>query len=310
MKILFATDGSEYSEGAARFLTCLNLSQDDEITIFHAVSWVPFLYDEESYYSSFKEIKKELAPRILDSAADILKPVNAKISTAIIDGSPEYYIVKAAEESDMDMIVMGARGIKGIKSLFIGSVTKSVAVNSPKPVFIAKLPVCKKSDRIKILFATDGSDYSVATGEFLSSIPFPDNTEITILNVIWSDFSDIPERFAMEVNERVKEAVVKDRTIEFTESERVIEQARKYLSKRFKNINVLSKVGDPSSEILNTAETLKADIITVGCRGLSGIKGIMGSVSRNILTHSKCSVLIGKTLKATGVNAGGFPGMT
>lgn len=297
MKILLATDGSEYSEGAARFLTCLNLSQDDEITIFHAVSWVPFLYDEESYYSSFKEIKKELAPRILDSAADILKPVNAKISTAIIDGSPEYYIVKAAEESDMDMIVMGARGIKGIKSLFIGSVTKSVAVNSPKPVFIAKLPVCKKSDRIQILFATDGSDYSVATGEFLSSIPFPDNTEITILNVIWSDFSDIPERFAMEVNERVKEAVVKDRTIEFTESERVIEQAREYLSKRFKNINVLSKVGDPSSEILNTAETLKTDIIVVGCRGLSGIKGIMGSISRNILTHSKCSVLIGKTYK-------------
>ncbi len=300
MKILLATDGSEHSEGAAQFLTCLNLSSDDEITVFHAVYWIPFLYDKESYYNSLKQIKKEIAPRILDSALNILKSVNAKISTAIIDGSPEYYIPQVAKDSDMDMIVMGARGIKGIKSFFIGSVTRSVAINSPKPVFVAKLPVCKKSDTIKILFTTDGSDYSAATGEFLSSMPFPDNTEVTILNVIWSDFSDIPERFVMEVNERIKEVAAKTRTMEFTESERIIEQARKNLSKRFKNINVLSKVGDPSTEILKTSETLKADIIAVGCRGLRGIKGMMGSASRNILTYSKCSVLIGKTCKEKG----------
>jgi len=80
-------------------------------------------------------------------------------------------------------------------------------------------------------------------------------------------------------------------------SERIIEQAREYLRGRFNNINVLSKEGDPSTEILEASEELKTDIIAVGCRGLRGIKGMMGSVSRNILTHSKSSVLIGKTCK-------------
>jgi nucleotide-binding universal stress UspA family protein len=85
--------------------------------------------------------------------------------------------------------------------------------------------------------------------------------------------------------------------MEFKESEKIIELARGHLSKRFHAITVLSRVGDPSTEILETAKTMGADIIAVGCRGLRGIKGMMGSVSRNILTHSHCSVLIGKTCK-------------
>ncbi len=297
MKILLATDGSEYSERAAKFLTRLNWSSDDNITVFHAVYWIPFRYDEEFYLGTLKEIKKEIAPRILDSALDILKPVQAKLSVAIVEGSPEQCIIDVAADSDMDMIAMGSRGIKGIESVFIGSVTRSVAANSIKPVLVVKPPISARSDKIKILLATDGSDYSRATIEFLSSIPFPDNTEVTILNVIWSNIFDIPERFVMEIDERIKKLVAGTRKMEFTESERIIELAREYLNRRFRNIGVLSRVGDPSAEILKTAETMGADIIAVGCRGLKGIKGMMGSVSRNILIHSKSSVLIGKTCK-------------
>jgi len=39
---------------------------------------------------------------------------------------------------------------------------------------------------------------------------------------------------------------------------------------------------------------IKADIIAVGSRGLRGIKGALGSVSRHVLNHAECSVLIGK----------------
>src|SRR5208282_2575667 len=113
MKILLATDGSEYSKGAAKFLKCLKLSVEDEITIFHAVYWIPFLYDAEFYIETFKEIKQEIAPKIID----ILKPINSRISTAIVEGSPAQCIIDAVRTSDIDMVVMGARGIKGIESL-------------------------------------------------------------------------------------------------------------------------------------------------------------------------------------------------
>jgi nucleotide-binding universal stress UspA family protein len=198
----------------------------------------------------------------------------------------------------MDLIIMGARGIKGVKSLFIGSVTRSVAHNSSKPVLVIKPPACSSPDRLKILLATDGSDNAAATGAFLSEIPFPDNTEMAILNVISAPFSlSIPETFYPGINERIAEIGVQEREREFRNSERVIELAREHLSKRFNKIEVLSEVGDPSTEILRVSETSKTDIIAVGCRGLRGIKGIMGSVSRNVLIHAKCSVLIGKTCK-------------
>jgi nucleotide-binding universal stress UspA family protein len=302
MKILLATDGSEYSKRAAEFLTRINWSPDDSIKVFHAIYAIPFRYDEKFHFSTLKAIKKDIAPRVLDAAVDALGSVQAHISVQIEEGSPnqcapEQCIIDAAESSGMDAIVMGARGIQGIQSVFIGSVTRLVTIKSSKPVLVVKPTVRLKSGKMKILFATDGSDHSWATGELLSSIPFPENSEVTILTIVSSNFSDIPERFVMEIDERIKEVVASTRAREFAESEKIIEQARDNLNERLKNIAVLSKVGDPSTEILKTAETMEADIIAVGCRGLRGMKGMMGSVSRNILTYSKCSVLIGKSRK-------------
>jgi len=295
MKILLTTDGSEYSDGAARFLTRLNFSPDDEITIVHAVTWTPIMSEWESLYSDVKKIRYEIAPKILDAAVNILKAVDAKISTLLIDGHPEKAIVDAAIDSGVDLVVMGARGLRGIASLIVGSVTKSVAIRSPKPVLVIKPPQWEISEKIKVLFATDGSAHSDAIGGVLSSIPFPDDTEITILNVISSALSDIPERFAMEINDRIKEIVAGTRSAEFKESEKIIGKAHEYLSKRYSKIEKLSKSGEPPVEILNTAETLNTDIIAVGSSGMRGIRGMLGSVSRNILNQSKCSVLVGKT---------------
>lgn len=297
MKILLATDGSEYSEEAARSLLCMDLTVDDEIMLVHVVSWIPFQYDAESYYSSLKKIKQDVAPRIIDAALEVLSPVKARLSTAIIDGAPERYIVEAAESGDMDLIVMGARGIKGLKSLLIGSVTKAVTLHASRPVLVVKPGFCGNTAAKKVLFAADGSEFAAGAASFLASLPLSEDSELTLMNVIWSDFADIPDRFVNEVNERIKEMLADTRAEEFRESDRVLEEAKGLLGQRFKKITAVSKVGDPSHEILKSAGELQADIIVVGCRGLKGMASMMGSVSRNILTHSDCSVLIGKTCR-------------
>lgn len=294
MKILLATDGSEYSEGAARFLTRLNLTMDDEITVLHAISFVPIKDDRESYYVSLREIKQYIAPKILDSTINILRPINSRLSTAIIDAYPDKGIIDVAVESGADLIVIGARGLKGIKSFLIGSVTRAVAINSPLPVLIIKPQQIETKGTMKVLYATDGSDYSKKTGKILTSIPFPDDTEVTILNVNSADHISIPDRFLVEVGERVKETVARIREVEATRSDMIVKEAREILGKRFEKINVSIRFGDPSIEILNEASTMKADIIAMGSSGLRGIKGMLGSVSRYVLGHSECSVLIGK----------------
>ncbi len=300
MRVLLATDGSEYSDTAAKFLTRISWSPQDFITLFHAIYAPPFPEDRKFHFDTLATIKKDIAPRIMDSAAAILKPVAAAISVEIKEFSPgectpDQCIIKAARSSGADLIAMGARGIKGVKSAFLGSVTRLVTLHSPVPVLVVKPSAGRAFGRIKILFVVDGSGHSRATGEFLSSIPFPDDAEVTILNVIASAFSDIPERFILEISDQIKEAVADARDREFAESEKIVEEARTSLCRRFRSISVLSRVGDPATEIIKTAESLQSDIIAAGCRGLKGIKGLTGSVSRNILSHAQCSVLIGKT---------------
>ncbi len=295
MKILLPTDGSEYSEAAAKFLKRLDLSRDDEITILHVISDDPFQDTEDYYYSRIKEIKQLIAPRILDSAMSILKPVPAKITAFLMNGYPDKCIVDTAVGTNADIVVMGPKRLKGIKSRIVGSVTKSVSVISPKPVLVIKPAQGESSDKIKILFATDGSDYARKAGEILTLMPFHDDTEVTVLHVITPAFYDIPDKFMTRIDESVREDLKRYSPIEQEESQKVIAQTAEYLSNRFSHIYKLTKTGEPSDEILNAANELGADMIVVGSKGMGGFRGIVGSLSRYILSVAECSVLIGKT---------------
>jgi nucleotide-binding universal stress UspA family protein len=293
MNILLATDGSECADVATRFLTHFNLTTEDRIIIFHIISEIPY---EDEYHAQIKRVIRRVAPKILSSASDILKGVKAKVSVIEMEGYPDTSIVESAVSSDAGLIVMGARGVKGVKLFLVGSVTRAVVNSSPKPVLVVKRTEWETPRKLKILFAADGSDSAVATARLLSDIPFYPDFEITILNVQRSAISDIPERFAMEVDDRVKEAVAYHRKEESAESEMILDKAKGYLTGRYENIQTITRFGDPSTEILSAADLMKADIIAIGSRGLKGIKGMLGSVSRNILIHGKSSVLIGKVL--------------
>lgn len=294
MKILLATDGSEYSEAAAKFLTKLKLSPHDEIHIMHVISWVPIMREWESLAEDFTKIRDEIVPRILDTASAIVEPAGAKIITSFTEGHADKAILDAAKDSGADLIVMGARGVKGIETHLIGSVTKLVAIHSPKPVLIVKHPHEETPGKFKVLFPTDGSEHSASIGNFLSSMPLPGDTEITLLSVVFSALSDIPERFSIEIDDRIKNIVASTREWEFNESDSILDRTFKQLHKQFPKIEKMTKFGDPPAEILNTAESINADLIVVGTRGMRGIKGMIGSVSRYILSHSRYSVLIGK----------------
>jgi len=296
MIILLATDGSEYSHKAAQFLMNLDLSENDKIIINHIISDVPFRDDQPSYSESLKRIKQEIAPKIIESCMKNLGSINAKISTVVSDGFPDRGITINAEDSKADLIVMGSKGLKGFKSFLIGSVTRGVAISSTKPVLVIKPPQGKKLGNLKILLATDGSDYALDVGKFLSGMPFQGNTDIYIMNVIQSGL-DIPERLHIDIDENIKKVATEIRAVETRKSESIIEHVRTSLGNKFTNIKGVTKDGDPAVEILDTAKTLGIDIIAVGSKGMRGIKGMLGSVSRYVLGHAECSVLIGKTIK-------------
>jgi len=61
---------------------------------------------------------------------------------------------------------------------------------------------------------------------------------------------------------------------------------------QFEVVPVLRR-GDAATEILQYAEAQEVNLIVTGSRGLSAVKGwLLGSVSRKLIYHSKCSVLV------------------
>jgi nucleotide-binding universal stress UspA family protein len=295
MKILFATDGSDASEKAAAFLTRLQLTADDQITIMHAINWVPVMNEWEYIYDNLKSVKEDLAPKILESALNIVSTSKAHITTAAVDDYPDRAITDKSNELNVDLIVLGSKGMRGMASRIAGSVTRSVAIRSPRPVLAVQTRDRDLPEHIKVVFATDGSPNSDAVMNVLLSLPLPDDSELIALSVMPTAYLDIPERFSIEVNDQMKKIVADIKEKESTEADAVLDNAAKKLHARFSHIHKLLRSGDPPVEILSVADEYNADIIAVGSSGMRGISGMIGSVARYIINHASCSVLIGKT---------------
>ena len=61
---------------------------------------------------------------------------------------------------------------------------------------------------------------------------------------------------------------------------------------QFETVSVI-RSGDAATEILEYADAQDVNLIVTGSRGLSSVKGwLLGSVSRKLIYHSKCSVLV------------------
>jgi len=294
MKILFATDGSDASEKAAAYLSRLRLTANDEVTIIHAISWAPVMSEWEYIYDNLKSIREDVAPRILESASTILKSSKAHITTLCVDDYPDRAITDKASELNADLIVLGTQGMRGITSRIAGSVTRSVAIRSPKPVLAVQPRGKEVPERMKIVFATDGSPSSAAVRNVLLSLPFPDGSELIIVSVMPTAYLDIPERFSIEVNDKMKKIVADIKEKEATEADAVLDDAEQTLHTKFSKIQKILRSGDPPGEILSVADKYSADIIAVGSSGMRGIKGVIGSTARYIINHAACSVLIGK----------------
>lgn len=80
-----------------------------------------------------KDVKK-----FLESAKKIAAQNGVLLVTKSVPGEPGYDIIKFSKNKKFDLIVMGARGMSGLKEIFLGSVSNYVLHKSKIPVLIVK----------------------------------------------------------------------------------------------------------------------------------------------------------------------------
>jgi len=142
-KILIATDGSEHAKHALNYAVESAVKWGAELIILTVVPPVsPLVYSGEFNAPYIPELKEDLRrshQRVLSEAVNIVKnkQPDVKVVTRLEEGRPSSIIVELAQLEDVDLIVMGSRGMGGLIG-FIGSTSRHVVEACTKPILIVK----------------------------------------------------------------------------------------------------------------------------------------------------------------------------
>ena len=80
-----------------------------------------------------------LADKIIDDCRQLAKSKGAEnVQSEVVSGDIAEKILQTAEEKNVDLIMMGARGLSDIKRLLLGSVTAKVMQLGDSPCLIVK----------------------------------------------------------------------------------------------------------------------------------------------------------------------------
>ena len=138
---------------------------------------------------------------------------------------------------------------------------------------------------MRILVPVDGSNNSSNALKFIAgrTTLIGSNPTIELLNVQ----QPLPARACRLVGQDALTRYYED------EAEKVFEPARRLLQGAGAQATESFVVGDAAESISKEAERLNADLIVMGSRGQSALKGLFfGSVSNGVLAQSRCPVLM------------------
>lgn len=141
--ILVGYDGSELGKKALE--KAVKLAEVDpsiEVHVVHAVQLPsPSLSEMEEFYKHQQEIADkycEDGEKALQNVLEKYSSIPNKVSTFVAEGRPAEVILEQADQRGCDTIVLGCRGLSGIKELVLGSVSHQVVQRASAMVLIVK----------------------------------------------------------------------------------------------------------------------------------------------------------------------------
>ncbi|MFF3023437.1 universal stress protein [Gottfriedia sp. NPDC057948] len=134
-KIVVPYDNSELGKKA--LVTAMNIAKQDEEIELIVIIVVNIPYTVP-YYRMMLEAEISAAQEILNEIEKKLNSIPNKSKSFVLEGNPTETIVNFVKQEDADLVVMGSRGLSGLKEIFLGSVSYNVLQKSTCPVLIVK----------------------------------------------------------------------------------------------------------------------------------------------------------------------------
>lgn len=142
--ILLCTDGSEHALHAARIAGELAAQFNSRLRVLHVLSPSQFCAPPLGAWEiaippdAQMEWARDVQKDILTRTAAVLNAFARPFTVLAEMGHPSEVIVERAKAEPTDLIVVGSRGMGGVKSLLLGSVSSAVLHHAVCPVLVVK----------------------------------------------------------------------------------------------------------------------------------------------------------------------------
>ena len=159
-KILIALDRSQNSRLVFDTAVSLAKTTDAELMLLHILSekepdcpispaytYYPII--EETNYERYQQEYAKYEQHGIEFLKGLTQEATAagvKTEFTQLAGNPGRMICELANNLSTDLIIVGSRGLKGIKEMFLGSVSNYVTHHAPCSVLIVRHPADKESE--------------------------------------------------------------------------------------------------------------------------------------------------------------------
>jgi nucleotide-binding universal stress UspA family protein len=133
--ILFATDGSKFSEAATDKAIDFAKSYGSELDVITVVDVT------EEFMARAPGALEDLVKKAKSMVEDVKKKADSKgikAESIVREGDAYKAIINIAKKQKVNAIIMGSHGRTGLKRLLMGSVTERVIGHAPCPVLVVK----------------------------------------------------------------------------------------------------------------------------------------------------------------------------
>ncbi len=308
-KIFHPTDFSPCADAA--FVHALHLARRYGAAL-HVAHVAPSLFehhlrdvlkavlDEEA----FEARQREEEQRRLHTLVTTYQAGDVPLVWASLRGlAPAAVLLDYAEAEDVDLVVMGTHGQRGVRRLLLGSVAEEVVRRASCPVLTVRAPETAPDVAVltlrRLLVPIDFSPHALSALRYAVALAAPDQAHLDLLHVV-----DPVQRPAFyETGLRAR----RDLEAELeAEALRHLEEIYAEIENPAADVAFHARTGYPPQQIVAFAEETAADLVVIATHGLRGLERFpMGSVAERVVRGAPCPVFVtrpfGKSLLRTGV---------
>lgn len=279
--IVAAVDGSDEAVEALRWAAGMAEQENRLLRVVGAVGIVTGGYAPVATmaYSVVADAARHDAQRAVDAGVEEARAVAPAVTVSgdVIEGRAALALNEISTRSHV--LIMGRRGLGGIKGLLLGSVSTNVAAHANCPVVVVSRPAPTSGP---VVVGVDGSHAARAAIGY--AFEQADRLGTSLLAVHGyggfssSAFFDHGDQVLRQLHDEA-EALVSEQLAGF--------------AGRYPDVSVDTATGidTPAQRILDAAHG--AQLIVMGSRGRGGFRGLLfGSTSQTVVQVAQCPVMI------------------